>query len=65
MKFWLPHSRPELRRLMDFVKSLWSGLLSSRRDAAAEPGDLDRVWHAECEEMDAILRRNDPGRSLR
>ena len=62
MNFCAPHLRPGLRRLMIYVNSLWRGLLSSRSDDAAEPADLDRVWRAECEEMDAILTRKDPGR---
>lgn len=30
-----------------------------RSDNAADPGDLDRVWRAECEEVGAILARKD------
>lgn len=60
MRFWRPHFRPGFRRLTDGVCTLWRSLVP-RRDDAGEPGDLDRVWRAECEEMDAILRRKDPG----
>lgn len=62
MKSWASCFWIGLRRLNIHEKSLWRGLLSSRSDEAAEPGDLDRVWRAECEEMDAILGRKDPGR---
>lgn len=57
----LPRFRLGLRRLKTPVNSLWQALTSRRSDDAAEPGDLDRVWRAECDEMDAILGRKDPG----
>jgi hypothetical protein len=62
MKFWASRFRTGLRRLNIHKNSLWQALTSRRSDDAAEPGDLDRVWRAECEEMDAILGRQDPGR---
>jgi hypothetical protein len=40
-------------------------LWARRSDDAAEPGDFDRVWRAECDEMDAILGRKDPDRRRR
>ena len=62
MKPWISHLWNGLRRLNIHVRSLWRGLVRRRSDGAAEPGDLDRLWRAECDEMDAILERGDPGR---
>lgn len=47
---------------MNDLHKVWQSLSLRRSDDAAEPGDMDRVWRAECEEMDAILDRKDPGR---
>lgn len=62
MKYWRPQSLAGLRRLTTGLHKVWRLLTPRRSDDAAEPGDLDRVWRAECEEMDAILDRKDPGR---
>lgn len=62
MRLWRPQFRAGLRRLANDVHKVWRSLTSRRSDDAAEPGDMDRVWRAECEEMDAILDRKDPGR---
>lgn len=61
MKLGPPHFTPKLRHLMVYVKSLWLVSVANRTDDAASPGDLDRLWRAECEEMNAILRRKKPG----
>jgi hypothetical protein len=55
MKFWTSRFQNGLRRLKSHVNSLWRGLIPRRPDDAAEPGDLDRLWRAECDEMDATL----------
>lgn len=62
MKFWTSHLWTALRRLNIHVSSLCRGLVPRRSDGAAEHGDLDRLWRAECDELDAILERGDPGR---
>jgi len=62
MKFLASRFRTCLRRLNIHENLLWRGWLLSRSDDVAESDDLDRVWRAECEEMDAILGRKDPGR---
>ena len=62
MKFWVSRFRIGIRRVPNDVHTLWQTLVPRRSDDAAEPVDLDRVWRAECEEMDAILERKDPGR---
>ncbi len=62
MKFWVSRFQKDLLRMMNDAHALWWALRPRRSDDAAEPGDLDRVWRAECEEMDAILGRNYPGR---
>jgi hypothetical protein len=63
MKFGASRFQKGLRRLPNDVHTLWRALAPRRSDDAAELGDLDRLWRAECEEMDAILGRKDPGRS--
>jgi hypothetical protein len=55
MKFWTSRFQNGLRRLKSHVNSLWRGLIPRRPDDAAEPGDLDRLWRAECDETDATL----------
>jgi hypothetical protein len=55
MKFWTSRFQNGLRRLKSHVNSLWRVLIPPRPDGAAEPGDLDRLWRAECDEMDATL----------
>lgn len=62
MKFWASRFWTGLQRLNIDMNSLWRVLLSSRSDDAADPSDLDRIWGAECDEMDAIHGRKDPGR---
>lgn len=62
MKFWASRFWTGIRRLKIHVNSLWRGLLPSQSDDAADSGDLDRLWRAECEEMNAIPGRKDPGR---
>jgi len=52
-----------VRRLKASASGLLQGRTRLQLDAAAGPDDLDRVWQAECVEMDAILDRKDPGRS--
>lgn len=58
----LPRFRLGLGRLKTHVNLLWRGLVPRRSDDAMEAGDLDLLWRAECDEMDAILARKDPGR---
>jgi hypothetical protein len=65
MAFWAVLFRRSARRLKTGVTVLLQGLTPRRPDDAAGPDDLDRVWRAECEEMDAILGRKDPGRSCK
>lgn len=62
MRFSASRFQTSLLRLPNDVRTLWWALVPRRSDDAAELGDLDRVWRAECEEMDAILGRKDPGR---
>lgn len=62
MKFWASRFWTGLQRLKIHMNSLWRVLLSSRSDDAADPSDLDRIWRAECDEMDAIHGRKDSGR---
>lgn len=59
MKFSVARFWTSLRRLTNDARTLWRALMPRRSDNAADPGDLDRVWRAECEEMDAILARKD------
>jgi hypothetical protein len=47
---------------MNDVQTVWRLLTPRQSDDAAGLGDMDRVWRAECEEMDAILDRKNPGR---
>ena len=65
MKLGPPHFTPKLRHLMVYVKSLWPVSVAHRPDDTASLGDLDRLWRAECEEMSAILRRQNPGQALK
>lgn len=62
MRLWRLQSLTGLRRLTNDVHTVLRSLRLLRSDDAAEPGDLDRVWRAECDEMDAILERKAPGR---
>jgi hypothetical protein len=65
MKFLPSRFRTGLRRLTNDVHTSWRALTVRRPDETAEPGELDRVWRAECEEMDVILGRKDPKRRHR
>jgi|AntRauMFilla1563_2_1112583.scaffolds.fasta_scaffold133280_2 hypothetical protein len=62
MALWADLFRRSVLRLNAGVTVLLQGLTPRRPDDAAGLDDLDRVWRAECDEMDAILGRKDPGR---
>jgi hypothetical protein len=62
MKFSPSRFRTGLRRLTNDIHKSWQSLTLRRSDDAAEPDDLDRIWQAECQEMDSILERKAPGR---
>jgi hypothetical protein len=59
-----------MRSLVEHLRAGWRKLMSwvqTRRqiDDQAENECLDQIWRAECNEMDAILERKDPGRDRR
>ncbi len=60
MKFWVSRFQKGLWRAPNDVRTLWWALAPRRSDDASGPGDLDRVWRAECDEMNAILKRREP-----
>jgi len=62
MRLWRLQPLTSLRRPTNDLHKVWRFLTPCRSDDAAEPGDLDRVWRAECDEMAAILERKNPGR---